>query len=215
MSHLTEEQLNLYLDNELSPGERAAVEAHLAGCEACRIELVSMQTLFTALDTLQLETLTADLVPLVLDDIATERRRIIRRQRVGWLVPGLQGVAIILLLLFGWSALAMRYDELAQRIPREALYATWVNTLARSNIFWAATITHWQTWWRETMTGLLDLPAVLGQTTSQQWPQFSGLGLTTPQIIIISFAAVLMWLVGNSILLRKVAGTNPSHHPNH
>jgi anti-sigma factor RsiW len=214
MSHLTEEQLNLYLDNELSPGERATVEAHLAGCETCRIELVSMQTLFTALDTLQLETLAADLAPLVLDDIATERQRAIRRRRMGWLVPGLQGVVVILLILFGRSALVMRYGKLAQHIPAEALYATWTNTLAQSNIFWTATITRWQTWWSETITGLLDLPAALGQTTSQ-WPQFSGLGLTTPQIIIISFAAVLMWLAGNSILLRKVAGMNSSHHPNH
>lgn len=214
MSHLTEEQLNLYLDNELSPGERATVAAHLASCEACRIELVSMQTLFTALDTLQLETLAADLAPLVLDDIAAERQRAIRRRRVGWLAPGLQGVAVILLLLFGRSTLVMRYGKLAQHIPAETLYATWANTLAQSGIFWTATITHWQTWWSETITGLLDLPAALGQTISQ-WPQFSGLGLTTPQIIIISFAAVLMWLVGNSILLRKVAGTNPSHHPNH
>jgi hypothetical protein len=86
--------------------------------------------------------------------------------------------------------------------------------LAQSSIFWAATITHWQTWWRETLTGLLGLPAALGQTTSQ-WPQFSGLGLTTPQITTISLVAILMWLVGNSILLRKVAGTNSSHRPNH
>jgi hypothetical protein len=214
MSHLTEEQLNLYLDNELLPGERATVEAHLAGCEACRIELVSMQTLFTALDTLQLETLAADLAPLVLDDIATERQRAIRRQRMGWLASGLQGVVVILLLFFGRSALAMRYDELAQHIPAETLYATWANTLAQSSIFWIATITRWQTWWSETITSLLDLPAALGQTTSQ-WPQFSGLGLTTPQITTISLVAILMWLAGNSILLRKVAGTNSSRHSNH
>ena len=214
MSHLTEEQLNLYLDNELSPSERTAVEVHLAGCEACRIELVSMQTLFTALDTLQLETLAADLAPLVLDDVAAERQRAIRRRRVGWLVPGLQGVAVILLLLFGRSTLVTRYGELAQHIPAETLYATWANTLAQSSIFWTATITHWQTWWRETITGLLDLPTALGQATSQ-WPQFTGLGLTTPQITTISLVAILMWLVGNSILLRKVAGTNSSPRPNH
>jgi hypothetical protein len=214
MSHLTEEQLNLYLDNELPPGERAAAKAHLSDCEACRTELVSMQTLFTALDTLQLETLAADLAPLVLDDVAAERQRAIRRRRVEWLASGLQGVAAILLLLFGWSALAARYDELAQRIPTEALDATWANTLAQSSIFWTTTVTHWRTWWNETLTDLLDLPAILGQTPPQ-WPQFSGLGLTPSQIIIISSAAVLMWLAGNSILLRKVAGTNSSHRPHH
>lgn len=214
MTHLTEAQLNLYLDNELSPAERAAATAHLAGCEACRIELASMQALFSALSTLQSQTLATDLTPLVLNGIVKAHQRAIRRQRAGWLALGLQGIAVILLLLFGRSTLVMHYDKLAQHIPTETLDAAWANSLAQSSIFWTATVTRWQMWWGETMTGLLDLPAALGQTTSQ-WPQFSGLGLTTPQITTISLVAVLMWLVGNSILLRKGAGTNSSHHPNH
>jgi len=90
MSHLTEEQLNLYLDNELSTSECAAVEAHLVGCDVCRAELASLQALFTALDALQPDALAADLTPVVLHAVAAERRRAVWRQRISWLVPTLQ-----------------------------------------------------------------------------------------------------------------------------
>ena len=50
MAHLTEEQLNLYLDNELSTPEHTVVEAHLADCSACRSELASLEILFFALN---------------------------------------------------------------------------------------------------------------------------------------------------------------------
>ena len=215
MSHLTEEQLNLYLDDELSTVERAAVEAHLAGCDACRAELASLQALFTALDALQPEALTADLTPVVLRGVAAERQRAVWRRRFSWLVPALQGAAIILLFVFGWSALAARYGELTQRIPAEALYVIWANALAREGALWAATVARWQMWWAEAVADVLGLPASLGQSTSH-WPQLPGLGLTAPQSIAISLAAALMWLVGNSILLRAAATRlSLSRHPNH
>jgi len=215
MSHPTEEQLNLYLDDELSTVERAAVEAHLAGCDACRAELASLQTLFTALDALQPEALAADLTPVVLRGVAAERRRTVRRRRISWLVPALQGAAVVLLFVFGWSALATRYAELAQRIPAEALYAAWTNALARGGTLWAATIAQWQTWWTGAVADVLGLPAFLGQVTSH-WPQLPGLGFTTPQAIAVSLAAALMWLVSNAILLRTAAVRQSlNHHFNH
>lgn len=215
MSHLTEEQLNLYLDNELSTVERAAVEAHLAGCDACCAELASLRALFTALDALQPDALAADLTPAVLRGVATERRRAAWRQRISWLVPALQGAAVVLLLVFGWSALATRYGELTQRIPAEALYATWANALARGGILWATAVAQWQMGWAEVIADLSNLPAILGQATGY-WPQLPGLRLSTPQAVAISLAAALMWLVSNSILLRMAAVRQSlSRHPNH
>ncbi len=216
MSHLTEEQLNLYLDDEISTAERAAVEVHLADCDACRAELASLQTLFAALDALQPETPNADLTPFVLREIASERRRAVRRRRISWLVPVLQGVGIVLLLVFGWSALAMRYDTLAQRIPVEAVRATWADTLTREEIFWTVSISRWRTWWAEAMADVLDLPATLGQAIIGRLPQIPDLGLTTPQIIALGLAVALVWLLGNSILLRTSAvGLNSSRHSHH
>ena len=215
MSHLTEEQLNLYLDNELSTSECAAVEAHLVGCDVCRAELASLQALFTALDALQPDALAADLTPVVLHAVAAERRRAVWRQRISWLVPTLQGAAVVLFLVFGWSALATRYSELVQRIPAEALRATWANALARGDILWAAAVASWQMWWAEGVADVLDLPGVLGQSTGY-WPQLPDLGLTAPQVTAVALAAVLMWLVGNAILLRTAAVQQSlNRHLNH
>lgn len=38
-------QLSMYLDQRLSPEERAAADAHLAGCSACRDEVVAVSRL--------------------------------------------------------------------------------------------------------------------------------------------------------------------------
>lgn len=215
MSHLTEEQLNLYLDDELSLVERAAVETHLAGCEACRNELASLQALFIALDALQPEALAADLTPAVLRGMAAERQRAAWRRRIGWLIPALQGAAVVLLLAFGWSALATHYGELARRIPAEALHTAWADTLARAGILWAATVAWWQAWWARAVAEVLDLPASLGQAIGH-WPRLPGLGLGASQVIAVSLTALLMWLVGNSILLRTTAiGRSLSRHSDH
>ncbi|MEW6406130.1 MAG: hypothetical protein AB1649_30465, partial [Chloroflexota bacterium] len=48
--HLTEEQLNEYLDNEL-PG-RAEAERHLAECADCAARLASLQALFDEIESL-------------------------------------------------------------------------------------------------------------------------------------------------------------------
>jgi len=57
--HLTEEQLNEYLDNEST--ERAVVEAHLSSCDECAARLSTLQNLFTELDSLPELELTRDL----------------------------------------------------------------------------------------------------------------------------------------------------------
>ena len=48
--HLTDEQLNEYLDNETA--ERAMIEAHLAACHECAARLSALQALFAELDSL-------------------------------------------------------------------------------------------------------------------------------------------------------------------
>ena len=45
MKHLTDEQLSALLDGALPAGERAACDAHLAGCEPCRARLAELSAL--------------------------------------------------------------------------------------------------------------------------------------------------------------------------
>lgn len=70
MNHLPSEVFDLYLDDRLDPSERAAVEAHLAGCSDCSGKLEALRTLASHLDALPLEPLPMDLTPLVLRRIA-------------------------------------------------------------------------------------------------------------------------------------------------
>jgi anti-sigma factor RsiW len=48
--HLTDEQLNEYLDNESN--ERDVIESHLASCGDCTARLTALQALFAELDSL-------------------------------------------------------------------------------------------------------------------------------------------------------------------
>ncbi|MEW6086345.1 MAG: hypothetical protein AB1607_17310 [Chloroflexota bacterium] len=48
--HLTDDQLNEYLDNESS--ERAQIVSHIASCTDCAARLTALQTLFAELDSL-------------------------------------------------------------------------------------------------------------------------------------------------------------------
>ncbi len=57
--HLTDEQLNEYLDNEIV--DRADIESHLASCGECAARLTALQTLFAELDSLPELELTRDL----------------------------------------------------------------------------------------------------------------------------------------------------------
>ncbi|MFN8434704.1 MAG: hypothetical protein U0V18_11820 [Anaerolineales bacterium] len=57
--HLTDEQLNEFLDNAST--ERAFIESHLDSCNECAARLSSLQTLFVDLDSLPEVTLSHDL----------------------------------------------------------------------------------------------------------------------------------------------------------
>ena len=48
--HLTEEELNEYLDNEIQ--DRARIEMHLSSCSKCAARLSALQALFTEIESL-------------------------------------------------------------------------------------------------------------------------------------------------------------------
>ena len=57
--HLTDEQLNEYLDHETA--ERGVIEAHLDSCDECAARLSALQALFAELDSLPEVALTRNL----------------------------------------------------------------------------------------------------------------------------------------------------------
>jgi len=66
MKHMTETQLNEYLDGALEASQQALMQVHLSDCAVCRARLVSLQTVFEALAALPEETSERDLTPSVL-----------------------------------------------------------------------------------------------------------------------------------------------------
>src|SRR5687768_5221697 len=74
VNHVGAEELAAYLDNQLSPAERARTELHLAGCEECREEAARVAELVRSRTTLP-------------------------KRRAVFLVPGVAAAAVIVLLL--------------------------------------------------------------------------------------------------------------------
>jgi hypothetical protein len=66
MKHLTETQLNEYLDGELETAVQGHILAHLSACADCRARLASLQTVFKALADLPEVTQRHDLTQNVL-----------------------------------------------------------------------------------------------------------------------------------------------------
>jgi predicted anti-sigma-YlaC factor YlaD len=208
MPHVTEEQLNLYLDQVLSSQECTAIEAHLAVCATCRAELESLQSLFVALNTLPADPLSDDLAAGVLSAVAGERQRAAQRRRGVWGVLGLQGIAIILLLVFGWTNLATQIRQLNHLLPDWSPALVWAEVIEKTRLVWASSLISGQAWIVKTSIHIQTFPTIFSQYI-RDWPEFSGVGGTTAQIAFIGLAAGLMWLIGNYIFLRS--GT---HHSN-
>lgn len=47
--HLTDDELSAYVDDDLTPMERRLADAHLAGCDACRVQIADLRALTTLL----------------------------------------------------------------------------------------------------------------------------------------------------------------------
>lgn len=66
MNHLSDSQLNEYLDDALHPATRQEVEAHLKICENCQARLEELELVFSSLETLEETILSHDLAPRIL-----------------------------------------------------------------------------------------------------------------------------------------------------
>jgi predicted anti-sigma-YlaC factor YlaD len=111
MNHLTETQLNEYLDKTLSTAKRRQVEAHLSGCAACRAELASLQTVFQALAALPEAAPARDLAPSIRKSLSGSQLAL------GWrLVLAVQaGLALGIFILFGRLASGLIRTDLDLR----------------------------------------------------------------------------------------------------
>lgn len=97
MEHLTESQLNEYLDGLLEAPARAGVQSHLSNCAECQARLATLQTVFQTLAALPKETPGRDLTPSVLQ--ALPHRSIGRVWRLAFAIQAGMSLGFLLLLL--------------------------------------------------------------------------------------------------------------------
>ncbi|MBI1968089.1 MAG: zf-HC2 domain-containing protein [Gemmatimonadetes bacterium] len=107
------DRLSAYLDGELPPGERVALDAHLAGCAACRATVDELRRVMTRAQTLEDRPPAADLWPGIAARIGlatghagqvvslAERRA---RRRLVFSIPQAIAAGVALMLVSGGSA---------------------------------------------------------------------------------------------------------------
>ena len=180
MKHLTDEQLNEYLDGQLSPAGMTEATRHLATCDACQAHLAALQTLFTTLSALPDLPLASDLSGAVLANLP--------RRAPAWLRPVLLGQLLLALLLLLWLW-PYTQSQLATwtAASQQAWHALMANIPAGGP--WAQLAAGWQT----------------GQTTlANLWTQTRpGLVLPAGQWLLLTGLALVVWLLGNGLLLAQ------------
>lgn len=175
MKHLSEEQLNEYLDQESK--EREQIELHLSACEECTKRLAALQRLFTELDSLPQLALSRDLV-----------EPIMRRVSGFSVLPKWLTLTITLqaalAVITTWVAAPFILEFTAESLQLSQLpsITEMIFQLQTQLGAWQETISTFQ------MPVLPVIPT----------PQFSSL------VILCTLAgASMLWLVGNGLLLRN------------
>jgi anti-sigma factor RsiW len=131
--HLTDEQLSALLDDALPAGERAACDAHLAGCEPCRARLAELSALEDSLGKALThdpgEAYFADFAERVSSRIAAGERRLdaaveAPKPRMPWLFRprgwALAGSTAALLVTAGLAWMRFHNEQIAVNALREA-----------------------------------------------------------------------------------------------
>ncbi|MCP4538163.1 MAG: hypothetical protein GY832_13565 [Chloroflexi bacterium] len=201
--HPNEQILNMYLDEELDADERERVDAHLAGCDACRTEMQALQGLFAALEELALAPEAApDLAMGVLAHIHPHRKPVGLRQRSAlWLVPVLQGAIALALLAWGWTRLTDYWALARDFLPLDVLRDTRAMLSTQVMVHWG-TLSDWiMTQW----TTLIAWPGTL-RNGLREWAawvsMFGGSRLSLAQLTVLGASLAMFWLVSNALLLN-------------
>jgi putative zinc finger protein len=105
------DRLSEYLDGELSPAERTAIEGHLASCADCRATLDQLRRVVARAGALDDRPPETDLWPAVAARIGLAAAPQPARRRVAFTIPQLAAASIALCMLSGGSTWLLRKHE--------------------------------------------------------------------------------------------------------
>ena len=186
-AHLTAEALNRVLDGFLDPQETSSVERHLAACGVCSARLAALQAVFTELDALPEIALERDLSAAVLAAIRPPLRL---SARLGWGIIAQAAITLVVSISAAPFLLSSQWGQPVQ---------AWIAQLGP--------ITP-RAWFGPALAWTQNLPTL--QLDWRAWfaslPKFPSLGLTQTALWPLFLAAILLFVLGNILLLRKLSG---------
>jgi predicted anti-sigma-YlaC factor YlaD len=173
--HLTDDQLNEYLDNEIK--DRTQVELHLSSCEDCAARFAALQALFDDIESLPELAISKSIA-------APVTRRVSRREslpRSLRLTVTLQAAAAII-------AVSIAAPFVEQFISP---YLSSLDELSLTDMFLQMQ-TQWMTW--VNMLSQFQVPSL---------PEIPVIELSSLSVMLTVIGTSLLWLVGNRLLLRN------------
>lgn len=171
--HLTNEQLNEYLDNAST--ERAFIESHLDSCDECAARLSTLQTLFMDLDSLPEVAFTTDLAARF------RPRPSLPAQLPRWLTltASLQAAAALVALIVAIPFFSIMLPKV--EMPS---FTTWLFEIQSIWTSWLDTLSNYQ------------LPI-------SQFPNLPTYPVELSTLFIALAIVSIFWIFGNGLLLRN------------
>ncbi len=175
--HLTDDQLNEYLDNESA--ERGIIEAHLESCDECAARLDSLQALFTELESLPEAALTRNIAA-----------RFAPTPSLPAPLPKFLTLTVILQAAFALTAIVIAVPFIANLLPA-------IEIPSFTEVF-AQLQSQWIIW--------LDSLSTLRLSSGQAFhlPTLPELPIVEMSSLLVTLAGVsVLWILGNGLLLRN------------
>jgi anti-sigma factor RsiW len=197
--HLSDELLNEYLDEALTPEARALAEAHLGACATCAGRLEALRALFAGLEALPEVELARDLAPAVGGAVRRQAALPVPTRRA-WLPWALavQALAALGALALAWPFLAARLGSLpGLAAPVTAFARDLLAALQASARTLAAPGDPFE-----------QLMALVPANWPLAWPEAAA-WVPLQAALAVAAGAGLLWLFTNLWLL----GHRPSGHP--
>ena len=185
MSHISDADLQAYLDDEVVEAQRGSISDHLADCATCRVRLERFEKLYSRIESIQDGSIGIDLAPAVIARLSP-RRPISRRGR--WLLAAE--------LALGVATMAAALGWINPSPP------PWIDGLALSLQAW--TNLGDPTAWLSSLAAPVDLGLSLVASISASVPLGSALSVTGWAMLLAG--CVVAGLAANGFLLTRVGG---------
>ena len=173
--HLTDEQLNEYLDDETN--DRAEIEQHLAACVACSARLAALRSLFTEIESLP----DVELPPEFAMRFTQSQGVPTKLPRSVTLTIAAQAVLTVVAILLA-APLVMEF--IVSYTPDFSI-PSFMEMFMQIQSQWTV--------WLDTLS-TLPIPAI---------PEIPALNVSSLFVLSAIAGVSLLWLVGNGLLLRN------------